>query len=169
MKKIIMVVIIVSILIAVSGCGINFGGIGKPGNHGSLGNSGNPDNSGTTDPGEAASETINIVDIIAAFLPPARVTGIDFNADDPSNDDISFIFDEEGRVKHVFYFANGHDIGLSYVYDSEALDYENLWILGFIDSIVVADERIKTINSTFDASIGFVDYKGYFIKGFIFS
>jgi len=157
-KSISLVLVVISIAVAISGCGFDFG------------NTGNPGSSGTTSSNENGNESISITDIVAAFKPPASVTGIDFNADDPTNDDIRFTFDAAGRIDYAYYSLNGFDVVLGYVYESEALDDDvSLWIIGFIDGVVVADERLQATNSTFDDSIGFLEHKGYFIKGFAFT
>ena len=146
-----LILIFITIVITISGCGFSF------------------DNSGA--PSSVANEngSGSIADVVAAFIPPARVTAIDFTANDPSNDDISFTFDAAGRITNVFYSANGHDVILGYVYEGDALDDDvSVWIIGFIDDIVVADERLKAANSIFDESIGFAEHRGYFIKGFNF-
>ena len=161
--KVSFVLIVILITITISGCGSIPGGFGSSNSQGSTGSS------GTAGSNEAGNGSGNIADIVTVFTPPAKVTEIDFDADDPSNDDIKFVFDAAGRITYVFYSVNGYDVSLGYVYDGEAVDDDvSLWIIGLIDDIVVADERLSAKNIDFDASLGFVEYKGYFIKGFDF-
>jgi len=100
---------------------------------------------------------------VEAFVPPADLFNLNLRTDDPSNDDIHFDFDNEGRISRVVYSIDDYRVVLSYSYDDLTVQ-----IFGFIDSIVVADVQLVA-SSGFDDTLGFIEYRGYYFFGFNFS
>jgi len=100
---------------------------------------------------------------VEAFVPPADMFNLDLRTDDPSNDDIHFEFDSEGRISGIVYSIDDYRVVLSYSYDDLSIQ-----IFGFIDSIVVADVQLVA-SSGFDDTLGFIEYRGYYFFGFDFS
>ena len=99
---------------------------------------------------------------VDAYRPPSGLIDIDLNADDPSNDKIVFVYDAEGRLWQCYYAIGENDVYLSYSYDGNSIQ-----IYGFIGSIVVADESFEA-KSNYDTNRNFVEYQGYYFKGFTF-
>jgi len=104
--------------------------------------------------------TKSVESILRSYLPPARFIKIDLNAEDPSNDKITFKYDDIGRISKCYYLIDGDEVYLSYSYRGSEVS-----ILGFMDGTVVADEHFKS-DSEFDPSVGFSEYAGYYFKGF---
>jgi hypothetical protein len=99
---------------------------------------------------------------VEAYRPPTRLFNLNLNTDDPSNNDIRFVFDDEERIRWVYYSIDDFDVVLAYSYDEHSI-----LIIGFINEIVVAYEEI-TASAGFDKSLGFIEYKGYYFYGFSF-
>lgn len=95
------------------------------------------------------------------YVLPADAVKIDFTKDDPSNDEIKFLFDEEGRVVSYKYSAKGNDIIVTYSYKENKVNVNS-----FIDDMVYADEEFKL--PEYDNNGGFCEYNGYYFKGYSF-
>lgn len=111
---------------------------------------------------EDLEETDEEKDFEIVFQPPAEVIEIDKKAEDPSNDYINFVYDEEGRISQCYYKLDNEDIYLNYTYEGNSAH-----ILGFSGEILAADEIIKIPND-YAGEIGFTTYMGYFFKGYEF-
>lgn len=110
---------------------------------------------------ENSQENNSQSDIV--FKTPAEVVEIDFEKDDPTTDEMKFVYDDEGRIIQCYYNLEGHEIFISYTYEDETVQ-----IYAFSDSIVAADEQIS-LPGQYDSSIGFSEYQGYYFKGYQFS
>ena len=98
------------------------------------------------------------------FVLPKDAVSPDISKDDPSDDSISFKYDDLGRVDSYTYQANGKKMVVGYIYDDEK---SSVWILGYADEIVAVDETLE-LTGSFDASLGFTEHNGYFFKGYKF-
>ena len=119
--------------------------------------------SGDSDRDIAGSNSNDDSDIdISTYKAPADIFKIDTNAKDPSNDDIRFVYDEDGRVSQCYYEIEGYQVFLNYNYEDGHVE-----IFGFMGSIFAAYEDIE-LTGDYDASIGFTDNSGYYFKGYNF-
>ena len=93
------------------------------------------------------------------YLPPSQVVRIDTSADDPSNDDIQFKYDDRARILSCTYEANKKPYELNYTYyDPERrVDIETTYKNNHIDthSIMYDDVRQPDV---------FEDIDGYYIR-----
>jgi len=96
--------------------------------------------------------------IIESYRAPADVVEIDMTEEDPSNDEIKFEYDDEGKISGCRYQIDGTDVYVGYSYKDDYVE-----MFGFIGDIVVADDIFYISN--FDSSQGFVEYEGYYFKG----
>ena len=96
----------------------------------------------------------------ASFTAPADAVKIDMNADDPSNDEIEFDYDDEGRVTECIYSYKGEIFIITYDYDADGAE-----VYAFSeDGVVLAEKTIKL--SDFDPDKGFAKIDGYYFKGY---
>lgn len=109
--------------------------------------------------GNSTEETV--VDI-STYRAPAEVVEIDLTAEDPSNADIRFVYDELGRVSICYYKINGQVVSVNYNYQDDYVQ-----IFAFMGEFVAADEMID-LPGEFDASEGFSKIDGYYFKGYDF-
>ena len=114
-----------------------------------------------TTPSPSANTSVERSEV-EAYRPPSNVIKIDLKVDEPSNSQITFKYDDEGKISQCYYKIDNTEIYLSYTYDGNKIQ-----IYGFSGSIVVADEVFEA-KADFDPTSGFVEYKGYYIKGFNF-
>lgn len=117
-----------------------------------------PENQANSDRDESVEQSNGIV-----YETPAQCVLIDMNKDDPSNEQIRFSFDELGRVSQCRYNIDEHEIYLNYTYTSSTVQ-----ILAFSDSIVAADETFD-LPGDFDPNINFIEYNGYYFRGYQFT
>lgn len=101
------------------------------------------------------SEQIN--DLVSSFKPPAEVFDVDVSKDDPSNNDIRFEYDDEGRISKCYYKVNDIDVYQGYIYDDNAVQ-----IFSYNGSIVIGDAYFE--NAVYDGNKGFSEYNGYYFK-----
>lgn len=92
---------------------------------------------------------------------PVNVVQIDLTAEDPSNDAMKFVYDDMGRVSQCYYKIDGTEIYINYEYTDNQVH-----IYGFSGSIVAAEENFTL--PSFDKSVGFSAYNGYYFKGYNF-
>lgn len=97
--------------------------------------------------------------IIQSFKEPAKVVNVDLNKEDPSNEQIKFDYDEDGRVAGCKYKIDGTDVYIGYIYKENQVD-----LYGFIGDVVVSDETFDI--SEYNSNTGFCEHAGYFFKGF---
>ena len=122
-----------------------------------------PSTSASALPDNAGSYADADVEIdISAYRAPADVVEIDTDKEDPSNDAIRFVYDDEGRVSQCYYEIDGEPVFVSYAYKDGSVQ-----IYAFMGELVVADEII-TLPGEYDASIGFTSSNGYYFKGYPF-
>lgn len=110
-----------------------------------------------------ANENINDDgdDTVLDFLPPAYITDINFSSDDPSNNEIRFSYDSQGRITDCYYDIADETVYQSYTYSDNCVK-----ILTFSDSTVI-DEAYFEYDSD-NEDIGFVELDGYYFKGICF-
>lgn len=102
----------------------------------------------------------NDVDELSAFVRPADAFAVDMTAADPSNDDIRFAYDDEGRVISCAYQVQGINMVAGYQYQGGQVQ-----IYAFAGE-VLADDALITLPSEFDASKGFSVIEGYYFRGY---
>lgn len=95
---------------------------------------------------------------LSAYKKPAEAVSIDLSKDDPSNDDMRFVFDDEGKVSQCYYKVGDQQVYVNYTYKEGIAQ-----IYAFMDDVLVADETIRI--SEYSAKQGFVSIEGYYFKG----
>ena len=106
-------------------------------------------------------ETKETEDTAEALVTPAEVAGdIDLTAKDPSNDNIKFYFDKEGRIESCEYKKDDVTYLVSYTYTGR-----KICVFNFGNDTVV-DYREFKVYKDFDPAVGFVMSKGYYFNGF---
>lgn len=96
---------------------------------------------------------------ISLYKKPADAVSIDLTKEDPSNDDIRFVFDDLGRVTQCYYKLDDVQVYVSYSYEDGSAH-----IYAFMNDIVAAEEQIQV--SSFDSEKGFSVIDGYYFKGY---
>ena len=115
------------------------------------------------DPGSDPSDDKNDTAVdLSVYQAPANVVEIDADAEDPSNDNIRFVYDDVGRVAQCYYEIDGQQIYVGYTYGD---GYAQIY--AFMGDFVVADEEIS-LPGEYDASVGFASSHGYYFKGYQF-
>ena len=109
----------------------------------------------TTNQSENKNDEVDL----SAYKKPADAVSIDLTKDDPSNDEIRFVFDNEGKVTQCYYKIGDQQIYVNYTYNDGSVQ-----IYAFMGDILVADETIEL--SAYDAEKGFTVIEGYYFKGF---
>ncbi len=111
--------------------------------------------------GDSSSQTSEqINNVISSFQPPAEVFDIDLSKVDPSNDDIRFEYDKQGKISKCFYQVNDVDVYQSYIYENNSVQ-----IFSFNDYIVVGDVFFE--NVVYDEDVGFSECDGYYFKNVV--
>ena len=95
---------------------------------------------------------------LSLYKKPAEVVTLDLSKEDPSNDEMRFVYDDAGRVSQCYYNIEDEEIYVNYKYEDGAVQ-----IYAFIRAVVVADERIEI--SEYSADQGFTEINGYYFKG----
>ena len=115
---------------------------------------------------EAETEAENIQETTDdfGFVIPSEAVSPDLSKEDPTDDTITFRYDDQGRVESYAYMAGGKQTIVAYSYDD---DKNTVWILAYVGEIVAADETIE-LPGGFDPSAGFTEHNGYFFKGYRF-
>ena len=95
MKKIFLLASIIILCLSVSAC-----------------SSGSSFRSGTslndsTEQSDNGSKSLSVEKMIENFEPPANIVSADMTAEDPSNDEIVFTFQEDGKIQNCVYRMNG--------------------------------------------------------------
>ena len=96
-----------------------------------------------------------------AYKVPAEVVSINTNAEDPTNEEIRFVYDEEGRISQCYYAIDGEEVYVGYNYQDGAVQ-----IYAFMGEFLVGAEKIEL--PEYDASVGFTAVNGYYLKGYKF-
>jgi|GEM_PF-3040850 len=112
--------------------------------------------------GGGTTDTSNVTTSapVALVTPADAVKSIDLEKDDPSNDEIKFTFDEEGRVSACEYKSGDVEYLASYNYRDGNVE---VYLFGAEE---VVDYRLYKPASGFDKSAGFIEEGGYFFKGY---
>jgi len=131
-------------------CGLLFGCSPNSDNNNTAGNI-----SRDTSADEAFEEMLKKIE------PPANVIKIDMKADDPSNDEIIFKYDEEDRIESYTYTVNGIKVLMTYDYDYP--EEGKIWALGFDENGTVISEK-SFLYSKEAAAKGFSEHDGYYFK-----
>ena len=97
------------------------------------------------------------------YQTPADFKSIDLTAEDPSADDLTFAYDDQGRISNIYYVVDGVNIGVSYNYND---DEGTVQILAFSGDTVAADETFTL--GEYDPEGGFTEHEGYYFKGYSF-
>ncbi len=107
---------------------------------------------------ENQSENKNDEIDLSAYKKPADVVSIDLTKDDPSNDEIRFVYDDDGRVTQCYYKIGEQQVYVNYTYKEASAQ-----IYAFMGEVLVADEVIEI--SEYSAEKGFSSIEGYYFKG----
>lgn len=113
-----------------------------------------------TDSNSSSQTSEQINDLVSSFQPPAEVFEIDLSKVDPSNDDIRFEYDEQGRISKCYYKVNDIDVYQSYIYENNSVQ-----IFSFNDSVVIGDVFFE--NVVYDEKVGFSECDGYYFKNVV--
>lgn len=95
--------------------------------------------------------------IISSFKAPGEVVKVDLTKDDPSNDQIKFDYDKQGRISGCTYKIDGRDTYVGYTYKKNEVE-----VYAFIGDISVYNKTYKIVES--DSSLGFTDCDGFYFK-----
>ena len=95
--------------------------------------------------------------IISSFKAPGLVVEVDLTKEDPSNDQIKFDYDKQGRVSGCTYKIDGRDTYVGYTYKKNEVD-----VYAFIGDVSVFHKTYKIVKS--DSSLGFTDCEGFYFK-----
>ena len=98
-------------------------------------------------------------DVVSSYKKPADTVSIDKTKEDPSNDDIKFTYDEDGRIVSYSYRLDERLVAVSYKYEKSGVE-----VYAFIGDTLVADELIEL--SEYDPEKGFETIEGYYFKGY---
>ncbi len=112
--------------------------------------------------GSEDGELADFEDMLKKFEPPANTIKIDMEAEDPSNDEITFTIDGEGKIQNYTYTVNGIKVLMTYDYDYP--EEGKLWALAFSEDGTVIGEKTFSFNRSENAK-GFSEYEGYYFKG----
>lgn len=132
--------------------------------------SGKSSNSGSADNNTAVTESQGddnnaddaaFEEMLDKYEPPGKIVEIDMDAEDPSNDDIKFTFDGEGKIQNYTYTVNGLKVLMTYDYDYP--EEGKLWVLAFSEDGTVIDEKTFVYSKSDDAK-GFSEHEGYYFK-----
>lgn len=146
MKKIIYLIALILMLALVAcGCSGN-----KDSNRNDAANSGQ-------ETANRSENNGNEVDI-SVYKKPADTVSVDLTKDDPSNDEMRFVFDDNGKVTQCYYNIGDQQVYVNYTYKDGAVQ-----IYAFMGEVVAADELIEI--SEYDAEKGFTVIDGYYFKG----
>lgn len=116
--------------------------------------------SDSAEPSDNGSKSLSVEKMIENFEPPANVVSVDMTAEDPSNDEIVFTFQEDGKIQNCVYRVNGEKVMVTYGYDT--MEEGQIWMLAFSeDSTVIAEE---SFNYSENEESGFTEYNGYYFK-----
>ena len=106
------------------------------------------------------NSSLSVEEMIDSYEPPAETISIDINADDPSNDEIVFKFQEDGKIQNCVYWVNGIKVMVTYGYDQP--EKGQIWVLAFSeDGIVIGED---TFNYSESEGSGFSEHNGYYFK-----
>ena len=95
--------------------------------------------------------------IISSFKAPGEVVKVDLTKEDPSNDQIKFDYDKQGRISGCTYKIDGKDTYVGYTYKKNEVE-----VYAFIGDISVYNKTYKIVES--DRSLGFTDCDGFYFK-----
>ena len=99
------------------------------------------------------------------LVKPADVAGkINLKAEDPSNDNVKFGFDSEGRVSECSYKKDDVSFYVGYTYRDGEVDVNVFATDKDAAAFVVKSLTYKT--GAFDKSAGFIEKDGYYFNGF---
>ncbi len=120
-------------------------------------------NGGGTGKTDSAQQTVNQSESsgevdLSAYQKPADAVRIDLTKDDPSNDAMRFVYDEEGKVSQCYYTVGDQQVYVNYTYKDGCAQ-----IYAFMGDVLAADETIAI--SAYDAEKGFTAIEGYYFKG----
>ncbi|MBQ2603627.1 MAG: hypothetical protein VZR27_09015 [Acutalibacteraceae bacterium] len=150
-KKIILFLLVLSLLALVS-CSDNAGGSSKTDNT-SL-----TDTSSKQQPVESEPNgEQRFSDLSKRFIHPAEKYSFDPETADPSNEQMYFTYDDEGRLFGCCYPIDEIQVIVSYTYKDDIVH-----IVTFADEYCVDDRRFRFKN---DSSKGFTEFGGYYFKG----
>ena len=95
-------------------------------------------------------------DMLSVYETPADAIEIDEKADDPSNKDILFEYDDLGRIVRCSYTVNDVDFFQGYTYSDTEVR-----IFSYCGSTIVDDVNLSY---TYDDSVGFTQHDGYYFN-----
>ena len=113
---------------------------------------------------QASTETESTVPAPDLVLPTDVAGEIDRKAEDPSNDDIKFYYDDEGRVAQCEYKKDDVSFYVGYTYRDGTVDV-NTYASDAKGNPFVLDSRTYKVGD-FNKSAGFAIYDGYYFKGY---
>lgn len=155
MRKIFLLTSIIMICLSVSACSSDSfkSGSKQPTDNGTSLND-------STEPSDNSDKSLSVEEMIENFEPPANIVSVDMTAEDPSNDEIVFTFQEDGKIQNCVYRMNGEKVMVTYGYDT--MEKGQIWVLAFSeDSTVIAEE---SFNYSENEESGFTEYNGYYFK-----
>ena len=161
MKKIIVLMICVLALAIVFACC----GSRKTGTTGTSDTAAASEQTGSSDASGAsgesgADESAGYAD---GYIPPESAIEIDISEDDPSTDDVTFVYNPDGRVAQCYYKLDGDDVYVNYTYDDEN---NRAQIFAFKGAGMLVDNKTIELPGAYDSDAGFSLIDGYYFKGY---
>ena len=116
-----------------------------------------------TDSATPADETENFNELLAIYKAPAEVVTLDLTKADPSTDELTFNYNEDGSVKNYWFTVEGKRFLVTYTDKGTYIQ-----IFAFTEGgTVIADETVE-YKAGYNANGGFTEQNGYFFKGYTF-
>lgn len=116
----------------------------------------NDTNNNTEQQEEDKQEVLDSAGII--FQVPNKAVSIDMSAEDPSNSEIQFVYDENNRVIQCSYNIDDNEIRVVYSYTGNEVQ-----IYAFSGDVLAADEMFTIAG--YDSAYGFTVHQGYYFRG----
>lgn len=152
MKNLLVITLCLVMVIFFAGCGKENNTNNTP----TSTTSNNQENDIQSSDAEGATDDLGI-----SFEKPEKAVSIDTSLADPSNEKITFGYDDNGKVLRCQYLYNDQIIALTYTYN----DDNTVQIYGFIDSTLVVDTLVN-LPGEYNPKGTFVAIDGFYFKGF---
>ncbi len=98
-----------------------------------------------------------------SYALPADVVSPDLTADDPTDENITFKYDDTGRVQSYKYMQDSNEVIVTYTYSDDGTSVSVLVFVG--ESVAAAQEFTLP---EYNKDTGFSVHNGYFFKGYVF-
>ncbi len=111
-----------------------------------------------TNGGSEVSSEADFDEILKNYVRPTEMFSLDMTKEDPSSEDVTFSYDDDGRLSGCYYKCRGMQIMVTYEYNDD-----DVRIYTFANEYVVDNVTFKA--EKYDKNIGFSECGGYYFKG----